>query len=83
MKSTKLLTADHEIILRALHVLDEMVTAYQRLYEVLSGKDQNPKFAHLSAADRRAVLEILRDTKPGLPDYWDSPASVHPRISGF
>jgi len=32
---------------------------------VLSGKDQSPKFAHLSGGDRRAILEILRDTKPG------------------
>jgi hypothetical protein len=39
---------------------------YQRLQEILSGKDQNPKFAHLSADDRRAIREILHDTKPGL-----------------
>lgn len=42
----------------------------QRLYDVLTGKDQSPEFAHLSAADRTAVLEILRDTKPNLPDCW-------------
>ncbi|WP_435011265.1 hypothetical protein P12x_002572 [Tundrisphaera lichenicola] len=24
----------------------------------------------LSAEDRRAIIEILRETKPGLPDYW-------------
>jgi carbonic anhydrase len=38
----------------------------QRLQEVLSGKDQSPKFAHLSINDRRTILEILLDTKPGL-----------------
>jgi hypothetical protein len=43
---------------------------YQRLYDVLSGKDQSKPFAHLAAADRRAALEILRDTKPNLPSYW-------------
>lgn len=43
---------------------------YLRLWEVLSGKDESKPFAHLSAADRRAVLEILRETKPGLPAYW-------------
>ncbi len=43
---------------------------YQRLYGVLSGKDQSPKFQRLSAADRRAVLEIVADTKAGLPAYW-------------
>jgi hypothetical protein len=43
---------------------------YRRLYDVLTGKDMDPKFARLSAQDRRAILEILRDTKTGLPDYW-------------
>jgi hypothetical protein len=43
---------------------------YQRLFEVLSGTDRNPKFAHLSDEDRNAILEIVRDTKDGLPDYW-------------
>jgi hypothetical protein len=45
---------------------------YQRLFDVLSGKDRNPKFAHLSDADRSAILEIVRDTKGGLPDYWSA-----------
>ena len=43
---------------------------YRRLYDVLSGKNTSPKFARLSAEDRRAILEILRETKPGLPAYW-------------
>src|SRR6202000_1055655 len=43
---------------------------YQRLYDVLSGKDTSPKFARLSADDRRNILEIVRDTKANLPDYW-------------
>jgi len=43
---------------------------YQRLYEVLTGKDQSQTYARLTADDRRAILEILRDTKPNLPDYW-------------
>jgi hypothetical protein len=43
---------------------------YRRLYEVLSGKDNGAKFAHLSERDRRVILEILRETKPGLPAYW-------------
>src|SRR5262249_16006745 len=37
---------------------------YQRLYDVLSGKDQRPQFSHLSAADRQVISEILHDTKP-------------------
>lgn len=40
---------------------------YKRLNEVLSGKDRSESFAHLSAADRTAVLEILRDTVPEFP----------------
>jgi hypothetical protein len=43
---------------------------YQRLYDVLTGKDNDPKFAKLTADDRRNVLEILRDTKPNLPPYF-------------
>jgi hypothetical protein len=43
---------------------------YRRLWEVLSGADRTRPFAHLSGADRRAILEILRETKPGLPDYF-------------
>lgn len=43
---------------------------YRRLWEVLSGQDQSPAFAHLSMADRRAILEILVATKKGLPAYF-------------
>lgn len=46
---------------------------YQRLWQVLSGEDQSPKFATLASGDRRAILEILRATKSGLPDYWMRP----------
>ncbi|MBI3864242.1 MAG: hypothetical protein HY290_20350 [Planctomycetia bacterium] len=42
----------------------------RRLWEVLSGQDQSPKFAHLPAQERQAILEILRDTLPDLPDCW-------------
>ena len=43
---------------------------WQRLWDILSGKDPSDKFAHLAAADRQAIVEILRDTKSDLPDYW-------------
>ncbi|MEO8051022.1 MAG: hypothetical protein ABI833_11450 [Acidobacteriota bacterium] len=43
---------------------------YQRLYDVLSGKDTSQKFVRLTAEDRVAVLDILRDTKTSLPAYW-------------
>jgi hypothetical protein len=44
---------------------------YFRLWEVLTGKDQSKEFAHLSQVDRKAILEILSETKPGLPTYWN------------
>ncbi len=40
---------------------------YNRLWTVLSGKADDPAYAKLSAADRQAIIEILRDTKPDLP----------------
>jgi len=43
---------------------------YHRLFEVLSGREQSPEFASLSSQDRRAILEILVATKPGLPEEW-------------
>jgi hypothetical protein len=45
----------------------------KRLWDVLTGKDTSKEFAHLSADDRRAILEILVETKPNLPAYWRSP----------
>ena len=47
---------------------------YRRLFDVLTGKDQNKKFAGLTEADRQNVLAILRDTKPNLPAYWKATA---------
>jgi hypothetical protein len=43
---------------------------YRRLYEVLSCRDQSPMYAKLAREARGAALEILRDTKAGLPEYW-------------
>jgi hypothetical protein len=40
---------------------------YRRLLEVLTGTEQGGDFAHLSPADRSAILEILRETKPDFP----------------
>jgi len=43
---------------------------YQRLWDVLLGRDESKTFDHLTADDRQAIREILVDTKPGLPEYW-------------
>jgi hypothetical protein len=37
-----------------------------RLQQVLTGKDTSAKYKTLSAADRQAILEILRETKKDL-----------------
>ncbi len=43
---------------------------YQRLYEILTGKDQSKIFAGRSSADRAAILGIVKETKKNLPAYW-------------
>lgn len=43
---------------------------YERLWEVLSGKETAKVYAQLSLADRRAIVEILRETKKGLPPQF-------------
>ena len=40
---------------------------YERMRDVLSGRDAAPKYARLADADRRAVIEIVRDTVPDWP----------------
>lgn len=45
---------------------------YQKLHEVLTGKDQSKDYAHLTAADRKAILEILQATRKGLPDFFQA-----------
>ncbi len=37
---------------------------YGRLMEILTGKDVSQHFAHLTAADRTAILAVLLETKP-------------------
>jgi hypothetical protein len=37
----------------------------RRIREVLTGEDKSPDFEHLSDVDRKAILEILSETKPG------------------
>ena len=60
----------------AFEALPDAVRAhvYRRLYDVLSGKETSPAYEKISPEAGRAAIEILRDTKPGLPDYWKSGA---------
>ena len=43
---------------------------YERMWHILSGAAKEPDYAKLAVADRRAVLEILRETKKDLPAYF-------------
>jgi len=43
---------------------------YARLWEVLSGREKTPRYRSLTLADRQAIVEILRETKPGLPTFF-------------
>ena len=43
---------------------------YRRMWTVLSGAAAEPRYERLTRDDRTAVVEILRDTKPDLPDYF-------------
>jgi hypothetical protein len=47
---------------------------YASLFAILSGADQAPRFAALSRERRREALQILAETKTGLPAYWSAAA---------
>jgi hypothetical protein len=44
--------------------------AYMQMWQILSGEGKSHKYSKLSLADRQAIVEILRETKKGLPDYF-------------
>jgi hypothetical protein len=43
---------------------------YQRMWQMLSGAEKGTRYARLSLTDRRSIVQILRETKPGLPSYF-------------
>ena len=43
---------------------------YERLFDVVTREAGTDRFDRLSAEDRRTILEMLGDTKTGLPAYW-------------
>jgi hypothetical protein len=43
---------------------------YLRLWEILTGKDDSADFAAIPPQTKRAILEILAQTKKDLPGYW-------------
>ncbi len=67
----------------AFDALPEPSKAYvwHRLLQVLTGQDDNEDddadFESLAAEDRRAILEILLETKRNLPQEWHDYARSH------
>jgi hypothetical protein len=51
---------------------------YDRLWEILSGQERDRRYDVLTAADRRAVTEILVDTKPEIAAYFAERRSETP-----
>ena len=45
----------------------------QKLHSILTGTNQDAQWSRLTPEDRKAVLGILRETKPSLPDSWRKP----------
>lgn len=46
---------------------------FERLWSILNGQDQSKQFSHLTPDDRQAILQILQDTLPSLPESWRAP----------
>ena len=55
---------------------DAKRAVYARMWTVLSGAATEKRYERLTADDRQAVLEILRDTKSDLPAYFDPTATT-------
>lgn len=52
---------------------------YDRLLAILTGKDDSPDFKSLNTETRRAILEILVETKKDIPDSWKKAAGNPPK----
>lgn len=57
---------------KAFDALPERVRGriYERLYEILASRHPSGKYKKLTQEDRRALLEIVADTKAPLPAFW-------------
>lgn len=45
---------------------------YRQLWQALTDQSEDQELKTIPLADRKAVLEILRETKPGLPEYFQT-----------
>jgi hypothetical protein len=53
---------------------DVKESIYRRLWDILDGRGADKDDPHLSPDVRAAIVEILRETKRDLPDYWRAPS---------
>jgi hypothetical protein len=53
---------------------DARAFVYQRMWQILSGKETGKRYASFARADRQAIVEILKDTKKNLPAYFQAAA---------
>ncbi|MBI2947699.1 MAG: hypothetical protein HYY23_08625, partial [Verrucomicrobia bacterium] len=44
---------------------------YHRLWAILTGEDRSAEYQKIPTESRRAIFEILAETKPNLPAYWN------------
>ena len=49
---------------------EALAAVYERMWTVLSGAAPEPRYERLSREDRLAIVEILRETKTTLPEYF-------------
>ena len=70
-KTSPILFARLLRMLRRRSVAEEALQdVYVRIWDILSGRDTSPKYGRLSAADRRDVVDILRETLHDLPSEF-------------
>ena len=56
---------------------DVKAAVYARMWQILSGEEAAPRYARLTAETRRAIVEILRQTKQDLPAYFYTQSAAY------
>ena len=44
---------------------------YHRLWAILTGKDHSADYQKIPVETKRAIFDILTETKSNLPAYWN------------
>jgi hypothetical protein len=53
---------------------------YERLWEILSSNETSADFQRMTPETKKAIREILAETKRDLPDFWNNSRTAHPPI---